>query len=97
MNRCIGRVAQSALGISFDQWRQRTVFKVHCLTYKAAAELCGLTKSSGCGSQTLTGPDAQALQGFRMLKPYRCSEANALRLRVARHIKAQRRESALMV
>ena len=96
MNRCLGRVAQSALGIGFEQWKQRPVFKVQCLTYKAAAELCGL-KSIGCLPQGLTGPYAQALQGFRMLKPYRCSEANALRLRVARHIKAQRRDSALMV
>lgn len=93
MSNCIARVAQTKLGISFDQWKLRPVFKVHCRTYRTAAELCGLTQSTGCGSRGLSGPHATALQGFRQLAPYRGPEANALRLRVARHIKAMRREA----
>ena len=97
MTHCIARVAQTRLGLSFEQWKHRPVFKVQCQTYKIAASLSGLTQSVGCGSRTLSGPNASALQGFRMLAPYRDQEANALRLRVARHIKAMRREAALLV
>ena len=97
MTNCTARVAQTKLGISFEQWKNRPVFKAHCRTYKIAAELCGLTQSVGCGSRTLSGEHATALQGFRRLAAFRDPGANALRLRVARHIKEQRRESALMV
>lgn len=93
MTHCIARVAQTKLGISFDQWKYRPVFKVQCQTYTIAASLCGLTQTVGCGSRTLSGLHSVALQGFRMLAPYRNQEANALRLRVARHIKAMRREA----
>ena len=97
MSICTSKVAQTTIGISFDQWKKRPVFKAQCRTYKVAAELCGLTQIHGCGSRTLSGPHAKALQGFRQLAAYRDEEANALRHRVASHIKAQRRESALMV
>ncbi|CAN7582730.1 hypothetical protein [Acidovorax delafieldii] len=97
MTKSIARVAQTKLGISFEEWKNRPVFKTHCRTYQIAARLCGLTESVGCGSRTLSGEHATALQGFRQLAAYRDHEANALRSRVARHIKELRRESALMV
>ena len=94
--RC-SQVAQTTLGVSFEDWKHRPVYKVQCFTYKAAAELCGLALSAGSGCRCLSDQGANALQGFRKLAAYRDNEANALRTRVAHHIKSMSREAALMV
>ena len=94
MTRCIARSAQAKLDIPFEQWKHRPGFRVHCQTFDIAVKLCGLTQSRGFGSRSLfDGPHGTALQYFRMLAPFREPEANQLRLRVARHIKAMRREA----
>ena len=94
MTRCIARSAQAKLDIPFEQWKHRPGFRVHCQTFDIALTLCGLTQSRGFGSRSLfDGPHGTALQYFRMLAPFREPEANELRLRVARHIKAMRREA----
>ncbi len=94
MTRCIARIAYRKLDITTEQWKHRPGFKVHCQTFDIAVKLCGLTQSRGFGSRSLfDGPHGTALQYFRMLAPFREPEANELRLRVARHIKAMRREA----
>ena len=94
MTRCIARSAQAKLDIPFEQWKHRPGFRVHCQTFDIAVKLCGLTQSRGFGTRSLfDGPHGTALQYFRMLAPFREPEANELRLRVARHIKAMRREA----
>ena len=94
MTRCIARSAQAKLDIPFEQWKHRPGFRVHCQTFDIALTLCGLTQSRGFGTRSLfDGPHGTALQYFRMLAPFREPEANELRLRVARHIKAMRREA----
>lgn len=94
MTRCIARSAQAKLDIPFEQWKHRPGFRVHCQTFDIALTLCGLTQSRGFGTRSLfDGPHGTALQYFGMLAPFREPEANELRLRVARHIKAMRREA----
>ena len=94
MTRCIARSALAKLDIPFEQWKHRPGFRVHCQTFDIALTLCGLTQSRGFGTRSLfDGPHGTALQYFGMLAPFREPEANELRLRVARHIKAMRREA----
>ena len=94
MTRCIARSAQAKLDIPFERWKHRPGFRVHCQTFDIALTLCGLTQSRGFGTRSLfDGPHGTALQYFGMLAPFREPEANELRLRVARHIKAMRREA----
>ena len=94
MTRCIARIAYRKLDITTEQWKHRPGFRVHCQTFDIALTLCGLTQSRGFGTRSLfDGPHGTALQYFGMLAPFREPEANELRLRVARHIKAMRRQA----
>lgn len=98
MSNCISRVAQTRLGISFEEWKRRPVYKVQCFTASIANQLCGLsTPPLGMGLATVLGDSADGLRTFRCLPPYRDDEGKALRLRVARTIQRMRRESALKI
>lgn len=98
MSHCISRVAQTKLGISFEEWKRRPVYKVQCFTASIANQLCGLPKSPlGMGMATVLGDSAGGLSTFRCLPSYRDEEGKALRQRVARTIQRMRRESALKI
>lgn len=91
MNLAPAKVANMKLGISFDQWMRRPVYKVQCYTASIAHSLCGVKKQPGLGLATFFGTqDATGLTKFRCLKSYRDDAANDLRNRVAQHIKGNR-------
>lgn len=76
---------------SFEEWKNRPVYKVQCMTASVTNELQGLKLIPGRGIASIYDPQKQdALAFFRALKPYRNEAANALRKRVADHIRAQR-------
>lgn len=96
MTKRESQVSQTKLGVSFEQWMRRPVYKVQCFTAALAYELCGIRKAPGQGYVSVLGAKNAGLSKFRCIAPYRDNEANDLRLRVARHVKAMRREAALM-
>ena len=77
---------------SFEVWKNRTVYKAQCKTAAIANQLQGIKLIPGQGIASILDFTKQdALVFFRALKPYRNEAANALRLRVAEYVRAQRR------
>ena len=94
------RSACVANGMSFETWKHRPAFKVHCLTFDIARKLCGVDRVNmpGTGMASLMSvPDADGLFTFRALSPYREASAISLRNRVATQLREMRRERHLMV
>lgn len=90
----IHRIAQRQVGMSFEEWKQRPVYKAHCATFKAACALSGLQLAAGEGLATSHPGGATAgLTTFRCLPPFRDAAAIALRARVARHMRDMRRQA----
>lgn len=83
-------LAQRVPDIPFEQWKHRPGYRAHCYTNAMAHEICGVRFKPG-------PPQIEAMATFRCLAPFRDDSANELRTRVARHIKALRREAFLVV
>lgn len=85
-------------GLSFQEWKRRPAYKVHCFTFAIASELCRVHRRAGTGLvSTLSSGDAGALSLFRALSPHRSAAANQLRDCVAAEVRALRRELLTMV
>lgn len=92
------KLACTASGMSFEAWKRRPVFKVHCYTFDIARQLCGVRRRPGEGFVRVHGkPDAQGLVMFRALAPFRTCASQQMRNRVAQHVRALRRELQTMV
>lgn len=84
-------------GLTFEEWRIRPVYRVHCHTFRVARSLLNLPELQG-GMVTVYGAaDSSGLTLFRALAPYRSQEANALRQRVARHLRANSQHRKMRV
>ena len=92
MNQISPKLASTASGMSFEVWKRRPVYKVQCFTADIANQLCGVRLKPGQGIAVVLGvPDAQGLDMFRALAPYRTPAANKLRSRVAERARELRR------
>lgn len=90
----IHRIAQRQVGMSFEEWKQRPVYKAHCATFKAACALSGLQLAAGEGLATShTARATSGLTTFRCLAPFRDAAATALRSKVAQHMRERRRQA----
>ena len=100
MNNYPTRSACVANGMTFETWKHRPAYKVHCLTFDLARKLCGVERINKLGTgmaSLMTVPGADGLFTFRSLAPYREPTAIALRKRVATRLREMRRERHLMV
>lgn len=87
------RLACTASGQSFEDWKRRPVYKTHCATTAVARRLCIPGWKPGTGLATcLSGDDSTGLTTFRALRPYRSVAANALRAQVAAIVRADRQQ-----
>ncbi|CAN7650846.1 hypothetical protein LJR129_005082 [Acidovorax sp. LjRoot129] len=75
-----------AHGLDFQDYQNRPTYRAHCVTAKFAA----LVLSDSGGGETHIGLSPAASQ-FRMLRPFRCEEANALRSKVAKRVLTERK------
>ena len=90
------KLASTASGMSFEEWRRRPVYATHCKTFKVAQSLCGIQLGPGLGLATvLNGDDGTGLSTFRCLPAYRTPQGNRLRDAVAKEIRNQRHSRAL--
>jgi len=87
------KLASTASGMTFEQWKRRPVYVVQCFTARIANELCGIRLLPGQGLALVFGAHGNhGLDTFRALRPYRSQAANALRTRVAAHVRTLRRQ-----
>lgn len=85
------KLASTASGMSFEEWKNRPVYVAQCKTAAIANELCGVKLAHGQGLASILGDDAAGLHTFRALSAYRTPEANKLRQDVAKVVLAQRK------
>lgn len=100
MNTYQPRVACTASGMTFEQWRQRPAHRVHCLTWDVAKLVVGVNMRQGDGLGSpgvINVPGADALDTFRHLAPFRSRAASLLRQRVANEVREMRRQCQIMV
>ena len=91
------QVKSRSRDMSFEAWMRRPVYKAQCLTMSIAYQICGVHSLPDRGRATAYGDERKdGLSRFRCLPPYRDTAAKSLRRQVADHIKAMRREAALM-
>lgn len=83
--------AINASSMTFEEYKLRPVYKVHCKTTAIARALCGIRVEASMGLAT-AGSDANGLTTFRALTPYRSVQANALRHQVCKAIQHERKE-----
>lgn len=89
------KLASTASGMSFNDWRRRPVYVAHCKTFAVARVLLGIHLEPGQGLATHLNDDESGLSTFRCLRPYRTPQGNRLRNAVANEIRTQRRNRAL--
>src|SRR5450830_899857 len=88
------KVASTASGMSFEQWKNRPVYKAQCHTESIARQLCGIHLRPGEGLGMVLGERrADGLTLFRCLPPYRDEAAKGLRRRVAEFVLSERRKA----
>lgn len=86
---------QNPAGIKFEAWLRRPVYKAQCATFAVARMLSGNKHEPGFGHVTQMGDAARGLTLMHALPAYRDATATALRDRVAKHIKLQRKQARL--
>lgn len=97
MNQHPAKLACTASGMGFEEWRRRPVYRTQCFTFSVARQLCGINLKPGQGLAMAIGDTSgQGLDEFRCLPPFRTEQAKELRDRVAAHIKELRREVAVL-
>lgn len=79
-----------AHGLDFQDYQNRPTYRAHCVTAKFTA----LVLREGGAGETHIGLSPAAIQ-FRMLRPFRCEEANALRSKVAQRVLSERKRIRL--
>lgn len=100
MKKYPARSACVANGMTYETWKHRPAYKVHCITADLARKLCGVDRiykpGTGMGS-LMSIPSTDGLSTFRTLAPYREPEAIVLRNLLATRLHALRRERHLKV
>ena len=95
MSSLKAKLASTASGMSFEEWKNRPVYKAQCFTASIAHMLCGIHTRPGEGRVSAYGdPGKEGLNLFHCLPPYRNEAAKSLRNRVAHHIKQMRGEAS---
>ena len=89
----IFRTACIANGMTFEYWRTRPTYRVHCTTGHIANKICGIgsVEFGGMGA-LLTDARCDGLHFFRYLNPHRDQAANELRTRVAQVAREMRKQ-----
>lgn len=90
------KLACTASGLSFEEWKHRPVYRAHCRTTHIARQMCGVDVREGQGYASRSGGDqGTGLDTFRALAPYRSAQATRLRAKVAAEVRTQRKEGRL--
>lgn len=91
MKDCQAKLACTASGASFEEWRRRPVYTVHCKTFSIAQKLCGVNLTPGQGlAISASHGEYSGLATFRCLPAHRTPLGSSLRQAVAKEIHAQR-------